>query len=123
MKKRIYDLTLRDLKNICQKHSTCKDCPIDEECNRFINGYFQNLDLRKLKREIEISKEIVGTITLENALLEACPDIKKKVEALEIIKKYADIIEQNDILNISAVISSYGETEKEEIKLLKEMIP
>ena len=112
--------------------------------------YSLNYDLDVIEtalKKLEKPKEIVGTTTIseatKNALLEWCPDIQKKLEALEIIKEkwvqvgaFIEMHNNKKIIEIAknyrnnyflylyncCFASSYGELTQEEFDLLKEVL-
>ena len=82
-------------------------------------------------KKIEKPKEIVGTTTLDKALeqflIDNCPEVKKKLKALEIIKtKNVDINWLIRSKNYSKYNLGVGESQKlkkREYDLLKEILP
>lgn len=128
MKKRIYDLTFKEIKEICKKHDklTCCGCPIEKECNNYICFYPEELDLNKLKRKVEIEREIVGTTTLEKSILNAFPNIKEKVDAWDIVNaKNVDIAYLRDYCKSVEYYNGCHTIDltEDEFELLKEMKP
>ena len=51
MKKKIEDLTIRDVKNICLKHKNCVNCPLDKY--GFLCLGTKNMKEKTMKEEVE----------------------------------------------------------------------
>ena len=61
MKKKIKDLTLKEIKNICNKYAEdCKGCPFEklEECYEVWHYLKMNITLKRLEKELPLEQEI-----------------------------------------------------------------
>lgn len=116
---------LKALKEI--KDELCCGC-VEECCSCPYS--IKLLSIEKELKEYEEMKRIKGTTTLDNALEEtlinACPNVAKKVKALEIIKnKKVDIkyLYYRVDFNLEKYNDNYIETlTQEECDLLKEIL-
>lgn len=55
MKKKLIDLTIKEIKDICKQHNGCFDCPIRKLCDHCFDKKPCDFDLRKLSnKEIDL---------------------------------------------------------------------
>ena len=52
MKKKIGDLTLKELSELCIKRKDCNDCPLLDVCGEYIDTFDEELEI-----EIEVEDE------------------------------------------------------------------
>ena len=57
MKKKIKDLTLEELNEICTKYDGCKGCPFQEIDCEYLSEYFILKEQKILEQEIEVEDD------------------------------------------------------------------
>lgn len=54
MKKKISDLTIREIKKLCSCQHECATCPIIHLCHFLILPIPKNINLKEFKKEIDV---------------------------------------------------------------------
>lgn len=54
MKKKLIDLTIKEIKNICEQHKDCYNCPILKLCNHCFYEQPNHFDLRAFNKVIDL---------------------------------------------------------------------